>query len=154
MITVKRLKNYPYYGVSRCGKLWSFRSGKWLSQIKDEKGYLTVSLCNGLKRKGKRTVRVHRIVAQYYCDNPNKLPYINHKDEDKANNHANNLEYCTAQYNTEYSQAKTFHFLTPEGELTKVFNLKKFCRENNLNSGNLNQVALGKRKQHKGWTAA
>lgn len=45
---------------------------------------------------------VHRLVALHFIPNPNNLPIINHKDEDKSNNYMDNLEWCTIQYNNSY----------------------------------------------------
>lgn len=42
-------------------------------------------------------------------------------------------------------------FISPSGEIFKITNLRKFCQENNLNNGTMCDVALGNRKQHKGW---
>ena len=39
--------------------------------------------------------------------NPNKLPQINHKDENKANNYIENLEWCTVKYNCNYGSRQT-----------------------------------------------
>jgi len=61
--------------------------------------------------------------------------------------------FLTHQQNTEASQAKHYWVTSPKGEQIKVFNLKKFCRENDLNAGVLYQVAQGNFKHHKGWTA-
>jgi hypothetical protein len=41
----------------------------------------------------------------------------------------------------------------PDGHTEIVNNLRQFCKYNNLNSGNMNQVALGNFKQHKGFKA-
>lgn len=38
--------------------------------------------------------------------NPDNLPVINHKDENKQNNRVENLEWCTHQYNCEYGTAR------------------------------------------------
>ena len=45
---------------------------------------------------------VHRLAAMTFLKNPNNLPEVNHKDEDKTNNVVNNLEYCTSKYNINY----------------------------------------------------
>ena len=70
-----------------------------LKPTKDSHGYLCVSLYKEGKMK---FVKIHRLVAEAFLDNPDNLPQINHKDEDKTNNHVNNLEWCDAKYNSNY----------------------------------------------------
>lgn len=56
-----------------------------------------------LTRSGKQTsYLIHRLVATYFVSNPKNLPVINHKDENTANNNANNFEWCTQIYNIHY----------------------------------------------------
>lgn len=45
---------------------------------------------------------VHRLVAQAFIPNHKNLPDVNHKDENPTNNHVDNLEWCTKEYNNNY----------------------------------------------------
>lgn len=73
--------------------------GKLLQPAKNKKGYLIV----GLSRDGElRTKAIHRLVAEAFLQNNDDYPCVNHMDEDKTNNHAENLEWCTFEYNNNY----------------------------------------------------
>ena len=73
-----------------------FYKGKVLSPIKDKNGYLSVKLQEGNKHN------IHRLVAQEFIENPDNLPQVNHKDENKSNNRVDNLEWCDQAYNNLY----------------------------------------------------
>lgn len=62
-------------------------------------GYKIVNLYKDNKSKMKY---IHRLVATAFVPNPNNFPVINHKDEDRSNNHFSNLEWCTQKYNANY----------------------------------------------------
>lgn len=62
-------------------------------------GYYMIDLW---KDKHRKRCYVHRLVAQAFIPNPNNLPCVNHKDEDKLNNCIDNLEWCTYGYNNSY----------------------------------------------------
>lgn len=87
------------------------QNGRILKPVKDKDGYL---IC-GLRKNSKRKIfKVHRLVAQAFIPNPNNLPQVNHKDENKGNNcvflkkdgsvdlNKSNLEWCTQAYNNCY----------------------------------------------------
>lgn len=64
-----------------------------LKPARDKKGYLRTML---LDDAGKyRTVKVHRLVANAFIDNPNDLPQVNHINGIKTDNRASNLEWVT-----------------------------------------------------------
>lgn len=79
--------------------MYSCRTGIFLSQKVNKHGYAEVNLW----RNNTGTTRaVHRLVAEAFMPNPNYYPQVNHKDENKLNNNADNLEWCTAKYNSNY----------------------------------------------------
>lgn len=87
------------YTVDTNGNVYSIRKGVFLKPQNNGKGYMLYALC----KNGKRTmVQSHRLVAKTFIPNPNNLPQVNHKDEDKTNNNVANLEWCTAEYNSNY----------------------------------------------------
>lgn len=62
-------------------------------------GYMITSLSCCGKNK---IQTIHRLVAKAFIPNPNNLPEVNHKDENKSNNRADNLEWCNRSYNVNY----------------------------------------------------
>ena len=95
----KRFSENPNYYICDNGEIFSLYTYKYIKHKFDKQGYHLVNL----KVNGKTTQhRVHRLVAQYFIPNPDNLPQVNHKDEDKDNNCAENLEWCTAKYNMNY----------------------------------------------------
>jgi len=70
--------------------------GKLLTPKNHTGGYFQV--CLGAKKYR----YVHRLVAGAFILNQENLPEVNHKDENKKNNHVDNLEWCTSKYNTNY----------------------------------------------------
>lgn len=96
----KDIKGYEgLYQVSNLGRVKSKR--KMLKPIKGE--YLKVGLSkNGIQK----TLYVHRLVAEEFVTNSKGFTHINHKDENKYNNVAKNLEWCTNKYNINYGNAQ------------------------------------------------
>lgn len=95
------LKNfgYPGYLISDDGQLWSERSQKFLKPSLTRYGYYKYTISINNQRK---TFFAHRLVAIAFIPNPNNLPQVNHKDENKLNNHVDNLEWCDFSYNNNY----------------------------------------------------
>ena len=90
------------YEVSNTGKIRSLNylghgTTKELALTRDEKGYLRVRIYVDGVRK---TVRVHRVVAETFIPNPYEKPEVNHKDGNKENNCDWNLEWTTERENT------------------------------------------------------
>lgn len=86
-------------------------------------GYCTI----GLTKNGKRSFLMgHRLVAMAFIPNPDNLPQINHKDENRQNNYVSNLEWCTSKYNINYGNSvkkRSFGViqLTKEGKFVREY---------------------------------
>lgn len=88
------------YAISNLGNVKSYESNKIMKQETVRHGYKAIYL----KKDGIRSHKyIHILVAEAFIPNPDNLPIINHKDENPANNHMDNLEWCTYQYNNTYN---------------------------------------------------
>lgn len=95
------VKDYEgHYQVSNLSRVKSIKFGKEIIMKQNiRRGYYYV----GLSKNGKvKNFQVHRLVAEAFIDNPDNLPCVNHKDENKLNNIVENLEYCSVLYNNTY----------------------------------------------------
>lgn len=91
------------YQVSDLGRVRSFKYGKEriLKSNVLQSGYIQV----GLHKNGRTKMKyIHRLVANAFIPNDDSSKnQVNHKDENKQNNRASNLEWCTQQYNLTYN---------------------------------------------------
>lgn len=89
------------YRITECGKVFSTRANRFLKPSLNKKnGYYQVKFSVG----GLTQMHyVHRLVCEAFNPNPHNLPVINHIDEDKTNNAAGNLEWCTHSHNVKHS---------------------------------------------------
>lgn len=99
-MTLKDIEGYEgRYMVSDQGQVYNVKRKQFMSLQDDGRGYLFT----GLSKNGKRKFyKVHRLVAQAFIPNPDNLPEVNHKDENKHNNCVDNLEWCDVKYNRNY----------------------------------------------------
>ena len=84
----------------RNGKGYRIVAERILKASKNSGGYLQVHLSKDGKGK---FYLVHRLVAEVFLDNPMGYTEVNHLDEDKTNNCADNLEWCSRSYNLSYN---------------------------------------------------
>lgn len=89
----------------------------------DKKGYQRV----GLMKNGKLITRkVHRLVAENFISNPNKLPQVNHINSIKHDNRVENLEWCTSKYNTKHAiNSGNFHFIGGHNKSLSIEQVKQ-----------------------------
>ena len=142
------------YQITSCGKVYSYRSKKFLKPGKVRGGYLQV----GLWKDGEmKKYLVHRLVAEAYLPNHNNLPCVNHKDENKENNALPNLEWCTYEYNNNYGShiekvAKSCGKPVYCEELNKTFDgAHAAARELGLDNSHIIKCCKGKQKTTGGY---
>lgn len=150
------------YQVSSMGRVKSLERKDRLGRIVKERilkpgvdhnGYQVVNLHAGGKPKN---VTVHRLVCQAFRENPENKPEVNHIDEDKTNNNAVNLEWCTRKENINHgsrsermakTKSKPVGQYTRDGELVKIWpSAIEVRRQAGFSQGNISQAANGKLK--------
>jgi hypothetical protein len=154
--SLTRLSNHSKPGFKRIvqGQILSCRINK------NRMGYVEIYLkVAGRKSKCKK---VHRMVAESFLPNPNLLPMVNHKDFNPQNNSVNNLEWCNAKYNSNYSQDRMpnqknlrgceVNAYTKEGEFIATYpSIRGAARSLSVHSQNICAVISGKAKTAKGF---
>ena len=131
-------------------------------------GYYNVTLYGGTRNAHKQ-IAVHRLVADAFVANPCNYPYVNHKDENKRNNRADNLEWCTAKYNSNYGTAITRRVLHQDwesiadkqsipveccdlnGNVVKTYKSMMECKKYGFNPASVSRCCSGSLKTYKGF---
>ena len=119
----------------------------------DRGGYLLVYLYAGGKRK---TLKVHRLVCQAFHDNPDNKQEVNHINEDKTDNRACNLEWCTRIENVNHGSrnersakalSKPICQYTLDEKIVKTWaSLTEVKRQTGFGQSHISEVANGNRK--------
>ena len=106
------------YQVSNMGRVRSLKyKNERILKPRKQSGYYKVLLYNNETRE----YLIHRLVANAFIPNPDNLPQVNHKDEDKANNCVSNLEWCTQKYNSSYgTRGKRISLKNTNGKKSKI----------------------------------
>ena len=172
-------KPYEDYKVSNLGKILSLNyknTGKaeLMNPVTNTNGYFQVNL---YKNGESKTCRVHRLVAEAFLENPENLPEVNHKDENKKNNfvflnedgtvnkkrsnlewktHKDNINHGTrneraAKANTNGKLSKKVLQLSLTGELICEYPSIRECGRNGFDHGAVCRCCNGKQKTHKGF---
>jgi DNA-binding transcriptional regulator YiaG len=101
---MKPIEGIPGYEITEDGKIWSIRGKRFLNT---SHGYVTVWL------RGKY-YQVHRLVAKAYIPQPTGRNIVNHKNSNKADNRAENLEWVTESENAYHSVTHGRHITRGE----------------------------------------
>lgn len=88
------------YKINEKGEVFNTLTNNYIKGDINNFGYYRVCLWEN--RKKKRFFR-HRLVAEYFLDNPENKKFVNHIDGNKANNNLSNLEWCTRSENEKHA---------------------------------------------------
>ena len=108
------LARYSDYAISKDGRLLEIRKNKIRTydnnSIKEHQ-YPSISIFDRVSNKP-IVVLIHRLVALAWCENDNWLmkPIVNHKDKNKHNFHADNLEWISYSGNTQHANDKDSNY--------------------------------------------
>ena len=144
--------------VDRYDKIGRLHKGRELSAVSQMNGYKYVTLYMDGKQNH---VLVHRAVAGAFIDNPEKLPEVNHINENKADNSVGNLEWCTHVQNHNYGsghkrsaekQGKRVIQYDVGGNVVNVFpSIREAARHIGRGHKDIYNVCRGRRKTSGGY---
>ena len=100
----RNIGGFSRYEVSNLGRVR--RGQKIMTACPDTAGYLRVSMTDDLGQARQRSV--HILVAKAFLPNPKELPTVNHKDLDKNNCQADNLEWRSRAGQMHHARATKF----------------------------------------------
>lgn len=96
---MKQINDYENYFIDEQGQVLNQTTNHYLKGSIGENGYRYYRLSkNGVKKM----FYAHRLVAEYFLENPKNLPVVNHKDGNKLNNNVENLEWTSYSENTQH----------------------------------------------------
>lgn len=142
------------YQISNYGNVYSLINNVQLKGVNNGNGYLRVKL-------NERLFYIHRLVAMAFIPNPKGYKEINHKDENKLNNNADNLEWCSHKYNMIFgTRNKRAIDNTKKSVIQYTMSGKYVCSYNSIveaagkmsiSKGNIVSVLKGNRKSAGGY---
>jgi hypothetical protein len=96
-----RIKGYEEYNIDQDGVVMSYR-GKKVHPLKyclDKQGYYYVTLFKNERPHRNHHKTIHRLLAQHFIPNPNKLPCVLHRNDSPLDNRLCNLYWGTRKDN-------------------------------------------------------
>lgn len=134
---MRDIKGYEgLYAVTSCGKVWSYRRKIFMKPQVSGDGYYRISLT---KDKKISTIEIHKLVAEAYLEKPEGKVEVNHKDEIKAHNYVQNLEWVNHKENMNHGTRTQRSASKRKGRAQRA--IKVYCVELNREFDSMNQAA-------------
>lgn len=154
----KTVCEYGRYEVNRKGEIRHKTRKQILKPRLNPAGYAYVNFNIDGCRKN---FAIHRIVANAFIPNPNGYSEINHKDYNRANNCADNLEWVDSSQNKRHAflkkanrdcRGKKVEQYTKNGEYVQTFDsLSAAAQEMKCTVGAISNCCLGRSKTSQGY---
>lgn len=140
----KFIPGHEDYMASNIGEIISLKHGRRLKRklSVDPKGYNRLSICMNGKMS---TIKIHRIVAILFIENPHNLPEVNHIDGNKKNNNVSNLEWVSHCSNMAHASKNNLLTYGSANTSSKLKESDIPVIRNLLLSGNLSKRAIGRK---------
>lgn len=154
----KDIKGYEdKYQVSNRGQirnigyvdsLGRYQRPKVLKQGVKDNGYRHIMIMSKSK-----AMYIHRLVLEYFGENPKNLPCVNHIDGNKSNNHISNLEWISYSDNQMHSKRNLGNYPHPVLDTQTGVYYSNICEcyefsSINLSYGSLKSMLNGRRKNY------
>jgi len=134
----KKLDNFSRYKISDTALVMNIRTKRFLKGCKSH-GYVKIVLFSDNQEDEKHSFALHRVVATLFCPNTEQNPIVNHKDGNKLNNNADNLEWITVRENTQHASKmgllkptnqRKVRRISASGEMKEYSSLEEAFKEN------------------------
>lgn len=158
----KDINDYEgYYQVSSYGRVRNVKTKQILTGDTNNAGYRRVTLYSPVKKR----FFVHRLVALHFCEGYSENLIVNHKDGNKLNNNADNLEWVTRSENDLHAyknnlrkphpctfKKKVAAYDLTTLEIVKIYkNVQECCDDLQVARSNIYNCCNGKQKSCRGY---
>ena len=134
----RQVVGFPNYEVSEAGQVRRADTLRVRKQWTERGGYKTVTL-NNPGEKAKR-LKVHRLVAKSFIENPDNLPFVRHLNDVSDDNRVENLAWGTnsdnqrdsirngTHYGSQITHCPKGHEYTSENTSRRGKKKSRFCK--------------------------